>query len=92
MEEKFYALILKSSESHTKYWICYHLTENPEDFEDISCYRSETLALPKNQYKAHLIENLVKIKNCISGNYSDFAIYGFTTPINQLSQFNLALR
>lgn len=92
MESRFYALILKTQESHTKYWICYQLSEKLEDIMDISCYRSETLALPKEEYEGHLVKDLIDVPSCRTGNKSEFAIYGFSNSISQLTQFNFALK
>ena len=92
METHFYALILKSHETNSRYWICYQLSNDLDQIRNLNCYHSETLALPKEDYDAILIENLVTINSCRTGNESEFAIYGFTTPINNLKQFNIAIQ
>ena len=82
-----YALILKSDENNSRYWICYQLSYSLTEIKNLQCFTPERISLPKSDYSAQLIEELVSIKSCRTGNVSRFAIYSIEEPINLSSKF-----
>jgi len=85
-----FALILKSNESNPDYWICYQLSKEIEDIRNLNCYGSGNLYLSKEDYEAQLLEDLVRIPSCRTGDEAEFAIYQFVTPINLSNQFQFS--
>ena len=84
------ALILRSDEQNPNYWICYQLSNTIEEIRGINCYSSENLYLPKEDYEAQLLEDLIRIPSCRTGDKADFAIYQFRTPIRLSNQFQFS--
>ena len=82
-----YALILKSDEDHPTDWICYQLSYEREEIEDLRCYSPENLYLPKDEYDAEKVEELFNIESCRTGDVSEFAVYEIMTPINLSHKF-----
>lgn len=83
-----YALVLAST-LNTQDWHCYAIGDTLNDLDQLGCYHTSLLKLPKIHFPGEIYEDPVYLQSCQTGHNSEFRIVAINTMhIN--GTFNLA--
>lgn len=83
-----YALVLASTLTKQD-WHCYAIADSLNDLQQLNCYDTKVVKLPKSQFPGEIDETPVYVQSCQTGNNSEFRVVEIS-DINLTGTFNLS--